>query len=48
MLSAVTKKLMAVKGASFGVHYVWCRPLALAGILNHKRERFGKREILTN
>ena len=48
MLNAVTKKQMTVKGASLDVSYVWCRPLGLAGVLIHKREPFGKREILTN
>ena len=47
MIKSTTKKQMPVKGAILG-GYVWCRPVGLAGVLIHKRESNGKREIFTN
>lgn len=47
MFKSTTKNQMSVKGAILG-GYVWGRPVVLGGVLIHKRESNGKREIFTN
>jgi len=47
MIKSNTKMQMPVRGAILG-GYVWCRPVGLVGVLIHKHECNGKREIFTN
>ena len=47
MLDSVTKFEMTVQGAPCGV-VVWYRPLALGGVLLHKRNAIGERNSLTS
>ena len=47
MIKSNTKMPMPVRGAILG-GYVWCRPVGLVGVLVHKRESNGKREIFTD